>query len=174
MHRTPKISEVKRDIETFFANDLVLVASQNGWLKDRAWTDGIHKHVAEIGHRYEYQVFASKNRCSEADAPECLYDHHWRLLTGESDLVRIPLIMEVEWGFGEKTMWARIKEDFLKLVQARADLRVMVFQGRDVKTTTDRLIELAKGFEGTQPGDQYFFAGWDAATQRMQCRSWAA
>ena len=81
--------------------------------------------------------------------------------------------MEIEWtptevNFGE------VVKDFFKLVQARADLRVMVFQGNDVISKTEQLIAMAENFEGTQQGDRWLFVGWDGNGQQMHCRSWSA
>ncbi len=86
--------------------------------------------------------------------------------------------MEIEWGGSRPTREKKIIEDFLRLVQARADIRVMVFQCNDVLKMTDRLIDLAEHFEGVQQGDRYFFAGWDLNvtqnTNAMRCRCYRA
>lgn len=89
-------------------------------------------------------------------------------------LARIPLVMEIEWGFGAKTILNKITEDFLKLVQARADSRVMVFQGNDIGSITEILIHMAEKFEGSQQGDRWLFAGWGWDTKQMHCKLWSA
>jgi len=82
--------------------------------------------------------------------------------------------MEIEWGFGAATIFEKITKDFLKLVQARADLRVMVFQGNGVVSVTDKLVAMAENFEGSQQGDRWLFAGWGWDTDQMHCRLWSA
>ncbi|AGW15101.1 hypothetical protein [Megalodesulfovibrio gigas] len=149
-------------IQDFFSSKLSRLLQDEKWEYDRQWTDAIHKHMAGIGKKRGLLVYASKSRCAEADGPEWLYDHHWRVQNEDGALVSTPLVMEIEWGNDEK-----IIEDFLKLVQARAALRVMVFQRNDVEGMIERLIAMAKTFDGSQRGDKWIFAGWDKA--RMHC-----
>ncbi len=141
---------------------------------DHEWSLKIQPRLAEIGHSCGFLVFARKDHCPTADHPEWLYDHHWRVKGDATPLVRIPLAMEIEWGFGAKTIVEKVTEDFLKLVQCRADLRVMVFQCGGAASMTDRLIEMAEAFEGTQQGDRWLFAGWCWGTDKMHCRLWTA
>jgi hypothetical protein len=159
---------------TFFTVDLPALCQKEGWDRDSQWTDAIQQYMARLGHRYGYRVCASQSRCPTADGPEWLYDHHWRVVTDDGYLFRIPLAMEIEWGFGVSTIFDRVREDYLKLIQARADLRILVFQGTRINEMTDRLINLAESFEGVQQGDQYLFAGWDWDTEQMNCTQWSA
>ena len=80
--------------------------------------------------------------------------------------------LEIEWGFGNASLFEKVLDDFLKLVQARTDLRVMVFQGNGIDKTTDDLISKAKRFSLNQKGDLYLFAGWGWDTEKMHCRVW--
>jgi len=75
-------------------------------------------------------------------------------------------------GYGKATIADKITEDFLKLVQARADLRVMVFQCNGVDMMTESLIAKIMSFEGSQSGDRWLFAGFDWDTDEMNCRLW--
>lgn len=174
MRHAPDINRIESEVNSFFCTELAQTYEDQGWTSDKQWTDEILKRMAEIGHLHGCQVFASQNRCKEADGPGWLYDHHWRISSEETMLARIPLVMEIEWGFGAKTMFDKITEDFLKLVQARADLRVMVFQGNEVDAVTEKLIAMADKFEGTQQGDRWLFAGWGWDTQQMHCKLWSA
>lgn len=82
--------------------------------------------------------------------------------------------MEIEWGYGKRDMQQRVLEDFLKLVQARANLRVMVFQEPgDVDAAISELTSLAEGFEFSSRSDRYLFAVWSWAEARMKCRLWS-
>jgi hypothetical protein len=160
MRHNPNIAKILNDIGHFFCTELPMMDIANSWTRDSQWTDGIHSRMADLGHQHGLRVFATQIRCPKADGPEWLYDHHWRAANDGDGLVRIPLVMEIEWGFGSAKLFECVKKDFLKLVQARADVRVMVFHGNNIPTMTDNLISLADCFEGTQQGDQYFFAGW--------------
>ena len=174
MRHTPDITKLQGELYSFFGVDIPTLCKKEDWTLDSQWTDAIQQHMAQLGHRYGYQVCASQSRCPTADAPEWLYDHHWRIVTDDGLLIRIPLVMEVEWGFGASTIFERVREDYLKLIQARADLRVLVFQGNGINEMTDRLIALAECFEGNQQGDHYLFAGWGWDTEQMHCRLWCA
>jgi hypothetical protein len=163
------IATIEVELLHYF-NKLGDTAKLEGWEKDSQWTIGINKFLATLGHRYGCTVHAS--RCPEADGPEWLYDHHWRLSEGNSEFIRIPLVMEIEWGFGNADLFEKVLDDFLKLVQARTDLRVMVFQGNAIDNITEDLISRAERFSLNQKGDRYLFVGWGWDTERIHCRSW--
>lgn len=174
MRHSPNIIRLQDELCSFFSVDLPVLCRKEGWSRDSQWTDAIQQHMAKLGHDYLCQVCASQSRCPTADAPEWLYDHHWRIVTDDGCLTRIPLVMEIEWGFGASTIFEHVRQDYLKLIQARADLRVLVFQEDGINKMTDRLIALAECFEGIQQGDRYLFAGWDWDTEQMHCRLWRA
>jgi hypothetical protein len=170
MRHAPDMLKLEADVARFFSSELLVTAKKQAWTHDRQWTDGIHQRMCEIGHSHAFLVFASKSRCVAADGPEWLYDHHWRVSNDENTFIRIPLVMEIEWGFGAKTIFGKIVEDFQMLVLARADLRVMVFQCDDVASVTDKLIAMVENFEGSQQGDRWLFAGFDWGTDNIYCR----
>ena len=172
MTENADIKQHESDIANFFCAELANAAKDQGWTRDSQWTDWIHKRMAEIGHRFGFLVFASQSRCPTADGPEWLYDHHWRVPGANTPFVSIPLVMEIEWGSGVSTIFEKITEDFMKLVQARGGFRVMVFQCNDVVAFTDKLISMADAFEGSQRGDRWLFVGWDWATHQIHCKSW--
>lgn len=68
-------------------------------------------------------------------------------------------VAESEWGSKDD-----VHDDFEKLLLARADVRVMVFDGRRYGTgTTDRFEEFAKYIgkcDRTETGDTYLLAAW--------------
>jgi hypothetical protein len=50
----------------------------------------INTDLTKMGKRHGFLVFA--NRCdADVDGSEWLYDHHWRHVNANGDLVRIPL-----------------------------------------------------------------------------------
>jgi len=135
-------------------------ARESAWKTDRLWTRGINTDLAQVAKRHGFQVFAS--RCdAEIDGGEWLYDHHWRFVNEAGDLIRLPLAMEIEWGFGRRTLREKVIEDYLKLVQSRADIKVLVFSAVDVRSTIDELTQMARAFEDHGPEDRFLFAGYD-------------
>jgi hypothetical protein len=68
------------------------------------------------------------------------------------------LVAESEWGAGPY-----VKEDFVKLPLARAELRLMIFDGTTIKQCSQLVGELcsqARSFARSQSGDEYLFAIW--------------
>lgn len=169
MTGSDRVIGILAELEPYF-EALHAHSIERGWTRDSEWTAGINAHLCDVGHRLGYRVFAS--RTPSVDGPEWLYDMHWREVSPEGVLVRIPLAMEIEWGFGLATLRERVLEDFLKLVQARADLRVMVFSAVAVESLTDELIDHARRYASSGRGDHYLFAGWGADTYRMHCRTY--
>ncbi|MFZ4789849.1 MAG: hypothetical protein ACOYMW_02925 [Candidatus Competibacteraceae bacterium] len=158
-----------------FFSKLVDIAKARGWTSDSKWTDGIFQELTDIGHAHGCMVFAPMNRCS-SDNGGWLYDFHWRISDEKKPFIRMPLAMEIEWGFGrnQDKLLVEITSDFLKLVQARCDIRIMVFQCRDVESVIDNLITMAETFEGSQQGDRYLFAAYSFDDHQMHCRLWSA
>src|SRR2546428_6359364 len=105
MRHSPDITKILNDIGHFFYTELPMMAIDSGWTRDSQWTDGILCRMADLGHQHGFRVFASQNRCPTADGPEWLYDQHWRAANDGDGLARIPLVMEIEWGFGEATLF---------------------------------------------------------------------
>ena len=174
MRHAPDSQNIEADLFNFFCTELPALAHAGQLVRDSQWTNQILQALSQLGHQQGFLVFSSQTRCPTADGPEWLYDQHWRVVSEESPLVRIPLAMEIEWGYGAATIKDKITEDFLKLTQARADIRVMVFQCTDAPAMTDYLIDLADKFEGAQQGDRWFFAGWGWDTNQMHCRFYSA
>lgn len=147
-----------------------LLAKAKGLERDSLWTRLINTDIAVIGKRHGYSVFAS--RCDfKVDGPEWLYDHHWRKMDSHGNLLRIPLAMEIEWGFGLKTLRERITEDYLKLVQSRADLKIMVFACANIVEMMNDLERMAKAFEDRGPEDRFLFIGYDLDAHTIVCRA---
>lgn len=74
-----------------------------------------------------------------------------------------PLVLESEWSVQLKD----IMEDFVKLLLARAEHRVMIFQqqtAQQVHQVVEKLEAQVSAFRGTQPGDRYLLLGFDWAT----------
>ena len=61
--------------------------------------------------------------------------------------------------------------DFQKLLLAKADVRVMIFDlRRGGPSSFDRLQRQIEAFDGTSPEDRYFLAGYDSERGRFHVR----
>ncbi len=117
------------------------------------WTREIKEQLCQLGRSLGYKVGASG--CG-ADWGEWLYDMTWFEMW-EDRIARLPLILESEWIF------EGIEDDFYKLLQARADLRVLVFEGHNTAIVSkfDKLKSRLREFTDTSPRDRYLFAAFD-------------
>ena len=73
------------------------------------------------------------------------------------------MLVECEWSLTQDEIF----DDFEKLLVARADVRLMIFQARtaqDVHALFARLRAETQGFTQHQSGDYYMLAGYDRAT----------
>jgi hypothetical protein len=90
----------------------------------------------------------------------CWVDLHQGRMRG------LPLAAEVEWNLNI----GEIAEDFDKLLQSRAQHRLMVFEqrtGPDVAMVLKALKARIRAYRSRQPGDRYLFAGYDFVGKRF-------
>ena len=110
---------------------------------------------------FHCSVFASRHFVDEQhrNGGEWLYDITWCEYKNKL-LQSVPLVAECEWG----TLGA-IKDDFDKLIVARAAVRVMVYDGRHstdgAEGIANDLCRRVGAFEGNRPGDTYLLAEYD-------------
>jgi hypothetical protein len=130
-------------------------------LSDGKWTEGMMRALGELGRSLGYDVCTSGWRI-DGD-PRCwgewLYDMTWAQMDEQGHLVSIPLVLESEWS----SRPADVDADFQKLLVARANFRVMIFQEPsccEFDSTVERLSSHVRAFEGAQVGDRYLFAGY--------------
>lgn len=118
-------------------------------------------HAARASTVDETGVFICANGVDGqyAEGREWLYDVACLQYADEEfsfPLERVYMVAECEWG-REQSVYA----DFQKLLVARADLKVMVFDstriGDDKFVVMENLIE---GYRHTQTGDIYLLAAW--------------
>lgn len=99
--------------------------TNNPYIDDSTSTEEVKTCLCEIGRKKNYYVCASD--VSNSDHGEWLYDVTWLEYVGDdpqNSLVKIPFVAECEWGdTGD------IKDDFDKLVQSTADVRLLIFDG---------------------------------------------
>lgn len=129
---------------------------KNSWKDNKfaAWTIGVKKSLATLGHKYFFKIRASGSpREIRADYPEWLYDLSW-VDEGKSwrELRGLKLISEIEWSDDSDN----ILKDFQKLTVGVADLRLMVARYRGGKRGDKRLRELVNLCKGACPGSRGF------------------
>jgi len=147
-------------------NDLCLKPDEREW-GNTGWTQRVKSAVTRLAHDAGHKAYASRG-VPEADGREWLYDVTWLDHSPKDDrLIRTILVLESEWSWS----WKQIVYDFHKLLVARADLRVMVFQVSNEskwKETAHRLISLIEQHEQTSRGDRYLLSGWVQATRSFR------
>ena len=113
-----------------------------------------------MGLKESYKSCASE--VSNATWVEWLYDVVWLDTDGIGLIRAVPLVAEVEWG-NEEDVW----DDFQKLLAARAEERVMIFdeKGPELRSWLERQIE---AFVPSREGDRYSFASY-VASERCFC-----
>ena len=143
----------------------------------REWTRAVKTELCEIGSRFDYKVGASG--VNNGGFGEWLYDVTWLKYECERDglkwpataLIKVPLVAECEWGVDENLEY--IIEDFEKLLLARADVRLMIFDGNQEpgsKETADRLARKIRLFDSTEEGDAWLLAAWEGSNQDWSFR----
>lgn len=122
----------------------------------RDWTGEVLTRLCQLSKRPEWACGAcARGNPNGADYGEWLYDVCWFVEDSEC-LTHLPLVAECEWG-----PEGPCDGDFQKLLQARADHRLWLFQ----VPTDDAAREMFVGcranvrrFSGSQVGDRYLFA----------------
>ena len=135
------------------------------------WTKAIKTALCEIGNKFGYRVAARD--VDNAKDPEWLFDVVWMTLAWEPSrqLERIHLVVESEWGNRSK-----IFDDFEKILVARSDVRLFIFEQSDklkVEGVFNLLHREAQGFGQSQVGDYYLLAGYDCAESNFLWREFS-
>ena len=136
----------------------------SGWNRTQ-WTSAVLTSLCSLGRQNKYYVYASSNFVDEQDKDggEWLYDVTWCKYERKYEkyfLTSVPLVAECEWdNLGD------IKDDFEKLILARAAVRVFVFDGRYCKNGADALAnkfcDWVSAFEGSRKGDMYLLVAYE-------------
>jgi len=135
---------------------LPLDAVQGGWKSDRTWTFELKRRIGHLGKSLGYYVCASGWAPPDGQG-EWLYDLAWLSISDES-ILDVPLVLESEWAIDLKN----INEDFGKLLLARADHRIMIFQQAtlaEVERVFDFLGKQISAFARSKRADRYLLAG---------------
>lgn len=155
-------SPIEKAVQTRLNN--VATELTNSGKSNTVWTERIKKELAILAESYGYSQ--SSNYPPE-NKPEWLFDISWYKLDSTSrNLLEFPLALESEWSWHFKD----IQYDFQKLLVAKADTRVMIFQGDDktVPEILEKLKDDIKAFRHTSPGDRYMFAPYVNGCDKFQ------
>lgn len=158
------LDEIEKVIQATLA-EIPGEAATGGWRYARAqWTHAIKDRLRNLAMRFECRAVQG----------EWLYDIYWYVMSrGDAgDLVRLPLIGECEW-----TPDPEMDGDFQKLVQARAEHRLWIFQAASPDAIAEYFSACRKqvgAFTGTLPGDRYLFAGIDRAHEEFRFEHYVA
>ena len=130
--------------------------------RDSMWTKKIKESLVELGNKRGLSCYASG--VENVSSGEWLYDLCWISYRDDTNVGYIELAMESEWIPSLK----EIRDDFVKLVQARAGLRLMIWQAEtrgDMDDIVRELINQIHCFEFTRHSDAYLLSCWIAEEQ---------
>lgn len=144
------------EIEVAIRDAVDHVAREPGHAKwpDAAWTKKLKNKLAMLGQDRGFRAYASTAEL--ANQGEWLFDLTWA--DEPAGFLRaIPLACELEWDPGG------VDDDFQKLVVARADHRVMLFNfppGCLRQLFLDRMLKNVTNFAWSRSTDRYLLGGW--------------
>jgi hypothetical protein len=149
-------------------NEIPSIAEKESWQWKRGrWTIEIKERLCRLAHslksndlglnEMKLTVCATVEKGDEFDYGEWLYDMTWCIEDGNKRLLRVFLALE-----SELSPDSELDPDFQKLLQARAEHRIFIFQDKTIDDITQK-IKIMKDqieqFNFSQSGDRYLFAG---------------
>ena len=140
------------------------------------WTRKIKSCLCDVGYQLGYYVCANKVDFEHANPNmdiahhgEWLYDVTWIKYQDNyengnpnpnSNLIKIPFAAECEWNDAD-----HVKEDFEKLLQARAGIRLMICNSSIMNSSAQEVAEwlanLVGAFNDSQSNDVNLLATWE-------------
>lgn len=131
---------------------------------DTVWTRAVKQVLGDLGRNMGFQVCAGG--MGEEFESEWLYDLIWYSENDEGCLCSVPLVVESEWG----RQYKEIKLDFEKLLLARSQRKVMIFQATgDVKI--EYFKKLRRGIDSfcaENISETYILACFDESTYQFE------
>jgi len=152
------IEDIEKDVQNIL-NQTADQLFEKGVKDNTHWTRDIKTALAKLAwEKYGFLVWTGKNNDFD-DTNEWLYDMVWYDSFDEKgfEIKNIYLILESEW---DKSL-REIKYDFYKLIQGRANIRVMIFQSDKVDNTFNELVKTIQSSPISQVGDKYLLVGWN-------------
>ena len=132
----------------------------------RQWNKAVKTALCRVGRDLGYLVWASHVDDQDKDGGEFLYDVSWLNYASNSLKHEYEDNLLKSWPMVAESEWAKIgniKEDFEKLLVARAAIRVMVFNGKwhkdGAETIASQICSWVGAYEGSQKGDTYLLMG---------------
>ena len=126
-----------------------------------ARTQAIMNSLINLADDNGYYVYGPKCNNLDPTITACLYDMVWftpmklPYLSVENIIFdKVHLVLECEW----KRDIGDIMYDFQKLVQARADHRVMIFESYETDSTINNMIQYVESSPLSVNGDRYLIA----------------
>ena len=124
--------------------------------------------LSELGNRHGFDT---------GKAPGCadlkrLYDLVW-MKNSLGELLEVPLLATVDLSSNFQV----VEEAFYKLVIARSQHRLMMFDGINEETIQGRVERfgmMTRSFAGSRRGDRYLFLGFCEADRDVKAEVWAA
>ena len=172
----PGKSEIMRAVQ----DGLNSLKVDKSWT-DVDWTPAVKTKLCKIGQEFGCKVGARADEVDEADRDygEWLYDVTWLEYERERDGLKWPataliealLVAECEWGRGKNLEY--IVEDFEKLLLARADVRLMIFDGNHKpgsKEIAERLAGKVREFKSSRAEDTWLLAAWEGGNDDWSFR----
>jgi len=134
------------------------------------WTRQVVRDFKQLGYKWGYWVCPDPNQMTGA----WLYDVSWYRTNGYGHaegyqvLVEVSLVLESEWS----RHWADIRYDFEKLLQAKAGIKVMVFEQCDetVEVISEKLVASIRAFGRHDPDECYVLAGFNHDPRGFEVR----
>ena len=116
---------------------------------DKEWSSVVLTALCALGQNRDCYVCASSVDKKKRDYPEWLYDITWLNYDNDNKLKSVELVGECEWGNP-----GDIEDDFQKLLVARAQVRLMIYDMTWEGDIISTLRKYINAFCGT-PSDTY-------------------
>jgi hypothetical protein len=165
-------------------NELIRVIREvgvqcKGQERNGVWTRTLKDYLCQLGHKQSPEYTTCGTGCDDEEA-EWLFDLCWYEGPYHS-FTSLPLVVESEWknrrDDDPERYYGHILYDFQKLMVARADHRVMVFEQPDQAAfdrVVERLTNCISAFKRNADGDRYLFACWIHQSQAFAFRQYIA
>ena len=141
-------------------DDFFMEVEEKKYHGDKIWTNRLKEKIGDLGFDLGYKVSIGGFR--DKFEREWLYDIVWYVEDIEKRLIKIPLIVESEWG----SNYAEIKYDFEKLLIGNAERRLMICQAKseNIDDLFTKFKEAINAFEEND-GDRFLIAIYDSSTE---------
>ena len=128
------------------------------------WTRQVVRDFKQLGYKWGYWVCPDPNQMTGG----WLYDLSWYRTDINGLLAEVPLVLESEWS----QHWTHIRYDFEKLLQAHAQIKVMIFEEgyETVEDISNKLVASITAFGKREPDECYVLAGFRHSPRGFEVR----